>query len=80
MLQAAPCGARLGWVSPVKIRGFPEDRGRATLNYVLVSVSLVLILLLFALAYCPIRVDIVPNPSPAQGNILLVCGGSEAAY
>jgi len=34
MLQAAPTGARLGWVSPVKIRGFPEDRSRATLNIV----------------------------------------------
>ena len=59
MLQAAPTGARLGWVSPVKIRGFPEDRSRATLNII----GQFLVTFLYAFLCCSLlSVPFLPYP------------------
>jgi hypothetical protein len=42
MHQAAPIGARLGWViTSENFEVFDEDRSRATLNYILVCVACV---------------------------------------
>ena len=70
MHQAAPTGACLGWViTDENFEVFDEDRSRATLNYVLVSVSWYFVSWLPG-GVLPRQWQSFQNPPPAQGKFL----------